>query len=555
MTLDAESHTSAEHGRSVRSAVDFRDLRITGAITRRPAFLSVEMWWIWLLRADVRCGRPIHDPAAQRDFVAWWFLFGWNEYPTLCSVYPPAVPVAAEPVPHGSHGCTVPRLLSRLYESRLDLQAHFPASHFAGAARLVTWFRDFGAAELPQARFLLEANLLAGSGHGAEPCPAPARLAGRETWQGSGAFGVNLIGFGRAESGVGEDVRMLARALQAASVPFAVLDVLPITGGRRSDRTLDALLSQDLLYPLSIVCMPAFDTAGLWLGAQHSLLRAPVNIGYWSWELPKFPPEWCDVYDLVNEIWAPSVFVRNAHASALAPRVQLIPAPVEVPPVLTAQRSSHGLRDDCWIAIVPFDPNSFMTRKNPAAAVRAFRRAFPSDDAVCLIIRVNGNPAPTPEWQELLREIGQDRRIRVLDDTWDRAEALSLLAACDALISLHRAEGFGRNIAEAIALGVPVVATEFAGPADFLRASEAVRHEPVALTDNDYPFGAGQNWAEPSIDDAARKLRRLRSTGKGVSPSRIAAFAAKHAPSVVGPLMARRLRDLYKEWLSGRVGP
>jgi glycosyltransferase involved in cell wall biosynthesis len=222
-----------------------------------------------------------------------------------------------------------------------------------------------------------------------------------------------------------------------------------------------------------------------------------------------------------------------------------MPPAVLLPPVRPMSRRRAGLPPRAFVFAYPFDPNSYMARKNPIALVRAFRQAFAeADDSVALLLRVNGTPdAAQPAWRELDKAIAGDSRIIVRDGTLDRADAFALLATCDALVSPHRSEGFGRNIAEAILLGLPVRATGFSGCVDFLRPAETVAWTDRAVAPGEYPFGEGQVWAEPDHEHLVAALRDLRA-GARPEPARAAAFAATHDAAPVGARVAGRVRVL-----------
>ena len=132
----------------------------------------------------------------------------------------------------------------------------------------------------------------------------------------------------------------------------------------------------------------------------------------------------------------------------------------------------------------------------------------------------------------------------------DRPDALGILASCDCLVSPHRAEGFGRNIAEAILLGLPVLATGFSGNVDFMESEELIAWTPRKLAPGEYPFGDGLWWAEPSVDDLARKMKdvyRQKVEAHNYSPvsnSRKQRFELRHAPLSVGRRYAMRLRAI-----------
>lgn len=565
------------------------------------------MWTAWLLRGDIRGSKPPLDAEGQREFVAWWLLYGRDEYPEAWGAGPAQIAVAMESVAVGQSGLRLPRLLRHLHAGRADLQAAFPLTDSNAIADFCGWYVVHGPHELPCAPPLptefatlvgLEeagcrtpdadtlpsiAVTLRGSRHDllslfeVETAAGRARLAAwfaakgkalipaptlppppeqpltsaerKAAWDKSWRFGVNLVGFARAEFGIGEDVRMMAAALEAAGVPYCVVDVRPTgSNARLQDRTLKGLLTEDLEYPVTLLCMTGFDTAGLLLSGHGHLLRAPFNVGCWPWELPRFPSEWRHSYDLVDEVWAASSYTAAAYEADNVVPVRKVPAVVSLPAVRPITRASLGLPDDAWIVVCPFDPNSYLARKNPSGAVRAFQQAFPDKLDVRLLLRANGDPSLAPGWDAIQTAIDNDSRISLLDGTLERAEALGVVACCNVMLSLHRAEGFGRNIAEAILLGVPVLATGFSGCTDILESDETIGWQLRPIADGEYPFSCGQFWAEPDHAEAARRLRAMRSTRLFKSQKRVGLradrLASAHGPKKVGSICRQLIKDV-----------
>ncbi len=138
-----------------------------------------------------------------------------------------------------------------------------------------------------------------------------------------------------------------------------------------------------------------------------------------------------------------------------------------------------------------FDFNSYLARKNPHAAIQAFLSAFPlGTEPVGLVLKtMNSNP-DNPKWRNFKKLCQQDERITLIEKTLDREIVLGLVNACDAYLSLHRSEGFGRTLAEAMLMGKPVIATDFSGNADFIHAPLAypVRWKKKKVKSGEYPF-------------------------------------------------------------------
>ena len=293
----------------------------------------------------------------------------------------------------------------------------------------------------------------------------------------------------------------------------------------------------------------------LYLARGPAFFAGQYRIGYWPWELPRFPALWRDAYTLVDEIWAGSAFTARSHRAQCAKPVRRLPCPVVIPRVEPTPRLDLGLyQEHAFVFVYPFDVNSHLARKNPLGLVRAFRLAFPPADVhVALLLRVNGNPDCQPGWAAVATECAADRRITILAGTLDRRAALGVVAASDCLVSPHRAEGFGRNIAEAILLGIPVLATAFSGCTDFLAPDEGLPFVRTPVREGEYPFGEGLWWAEPSIPEVARRMQEIRRTrersrareGRRLAKRR-SEIATAYSPLVTGRAFAARLRQIER---------
>jgi glycosyltransferase involved in cell wall biosynthesis len=189
-------------------------------------------------------------------------------------------------------------------------------------------------------------------------------------------------------------------------------------------------------------------------------------------------------------------------------------------------RKHYGLPEKKFLFLYIFDFNSSVARKNPMAAVQAFKQAFkPSDNTVGLVLKTMNTKPNNPEWQAFLKECKTDKRIQLITETLDRPEVLGLINACDAYVSLHRAEGFGRTLAEAMLLGKPVVATNYSGNVDFMdeHVTFPVNFSQVELQRNDYQWVDSIDeavWADADIEHAAMQMTSAISTAKSSSKIR-----------------------------------
>ena len=254
------------------------------------------------------------------------------------------------------------------------------------------------------------------------------------------------------------------------------------------------------------------------LRAPRSLVRGRRIIGYWAWELPTVSEAWRAGLPFVHEIWALSHFTADAFRAWLpagAPQsVRVVPIPLAVAPPRPAvlHRSAFGLPDDAVVVLVSFNLASSFERKNPLAAIAAFRQAFGERRDRLLLLKL-GNPSHfAADFIRLREAIAGAPNIRLETRTLPAADSHALTACADIVLSLHRSEGFGLVPAEAMLLGRPVVATGWSGNMDFMDEDSAalVSYRLVPARDPRGVFEApGAVWAEPDVADAVRHLVRL----------------------------------------------
>jgi glycosyltransferase involved in cell wall biosynthesis len=363
--------------------------------------------------------------------------------------------------------------------------------------------------------------------------------------------GVACIGHLTAESGVGEALRGTARALQAADVPFTLLGLDTYTTARLEDRSLAAHESPHLGARANLLCdgLIGADIAVRALGPAAFTGR--TNILRPFWELAKVPPRFADTLERFQEVWAPSEFVRSALAEASDVPVFRVPLPVELSSIASVSRSQYGLPEDATLFLFAFDPSSFFARKNPVAVVETFHQAFGdrSNTRVGLVIKTLDAGPDAAILKTLRKAIGGDRRINLIEGTVRRAEMNGLIAAADVFVSLHRSEGFGLGLAEAMLLGKPVIGTAYSGNADFLDEATGypVPYRLVPVKAGDYPEHDGQVWAEPDVAVAATRMAAIVSdpdAARRIAAAGQAFIKTHHSLAAIGKLMRDRLAAL-----------
>jgi glycosyltransferase involved in cell wall biosynthesis len=240
---------------------------------------------------------------------------------------------------------------------------------------------------------------------------------------------------------------------------------------------------------------------------------AYFDISHWVWETETFPRKWSLSFQLFDEIWTPSRFCVEA-ISKRSP-IPVLRVPYCIDPAtrdgLSVDRSRFGLADGDFLFFCGFDTLSVPQRKNPFGVIEAFRRAFPAPGNCRLVLKVN-NAHLAGELMQQLRAAAEGAAVSFIEGTLTRQETSELIAACDCLVSLHRCEGFGLMLAEAMLMRKPVICTNYSGNTDFSTAASAflVDYSLTPVGPGCAPYDEDVLWAEPSIDDAARQMRIVR---------------------------------------------
>lgn len=341
----------------------------------------------------------------------------------------------------------------------------------------------------------------------------PQKLATQNT-NADKPFGLNIYGFAYGELGIGEDLRMAVECCEAAGIAYHVVNV-DAGDVRQADLHLKGKVSDGTELPpynTNLFCLPAFDTVSrVFMQKGAAVFEGYRNIGWWPWELAVFPKAWKPyAFELVDEVWASSTFLEEMYKRATDKPVKLVPLAVSVARMKPYPRKHFGLSEKKFLFLYIFDFNSSLARKNPMAAVQAFKQAFkPTDYTVGLVLKTMNTKPNNPEWQAFLKECQTDKRIQLIAETLDRSEVLGLINACDAYVSLHRAEGFGRTLAESMLLGKKIMATNYSGNVDFMKNKNGailVNSDLVQVTDYHW-IDDEVLWAEPRIEDAASAMR------------------------------------------------
>lgn len=446
---------------------------------------------IYSERSDLQLYYPINTREGRLGLLLWWLNHGQEEYPILAITQQErAIFLEKDNRVMQDAKQPIPKILADLYFSKQDLQENFDINSAPGKTNLLNWWEKNKNLLCP---FLLLEN---------EPTTL-SKITNLPI-----PNGINIIGYPRGELGIGEDVRMAAKSLTSTNINFSVYDTPLSIPSRSTDNTLSSALSRNAVYHANLICMPGSETFRLATSSAKAVFRNRYNIAAWQWELPHWPKKWGFYLDIVDEIWAFSHFIETTFKEATQKPVIYMPMCVEYPPVTTIEKSQFNLPENKFLFLTMFDGNSTLTRKNLLATIHAFLKAFPKNNDVGLVIKAMNATQTDETWKNILEIAAKDTRIHILNMTFTRSEVMGLIQACDAFISLHRSEGFGRILAEALLLRKPVITTNFSGNTDFTTADTAfmVDGPLIALKPSEYPGWENQYWCDPDINIAAEKI-------------------------------------------------
>lgn len=365
---------------------------------------------------------------------------------------------------------------------------------------------------------------------------------------------VNVIGFLDDSLGLAQAARLYIGALRAAGVPVATTAIPPdgpAAFRRRAIERYGKRAHDELQTPFepafNLACMNGDHLIRLARSAGGEVLIRRPTIGQWAWETDVLPPTWLLGFQFLEEIWAFSTFVGDNLG-------RLSPVPVVVVPMAVEAPDASGVhlpiaRDDRFTFLFTFDFFSTLRRKNVGGLIEAFARAFyPREGPRLLLKTINGRLRPQAE-AELRRRIAGHPDIELVDAYLEPAQNAALIARADCYVSLHRSEGFGLTLAEAMALGTPVIATGYSGNTDFTTPhnSYMVDWTATRVGPDCEIYPAEGSWAEPDLDHAAELMRRVwQRPEEALAKAEQARLdiRSRYAPEVVGGLARARLERL-----------
>jgi glycosyltransferase involved in cell wall biosynthesis/SAM-dependent methyltransferase len=320
--------------------------------------------------------------------------------------------------------------------------------------------------------------------------------------------GVNVAGYLSSERGVGEVARQIVTALRGGGV-----DVAEVDSPDKPSKVAGALGSlgfDDYPYDFNLLCVNADMLPLTAKGLGPRFFEGRHTAGLWFWEVSHFPEEWRLAFDHVDEVWVASEHIAETLRTLSSTPVHTIRVPIVPGRPAEASRAELGMPDGfCFLFV--FDYRSVFRRKNPLGLVEAFRRAFEPGSGPALVIKsICGDEFPA-ERRALVEAVADRPEIHLIEDTIPPEKKDAMIASCDCYVSLHRSEGLGLTLGEAMYFGKPVIATAYSGNLDFMTEANSylVPHTMSEIGPDAPPYPADKEWAEPDLDRAAELMRNV----------------------------------------------
>lgn len=363
--------------------------------------------------------------------------------------------------------------------------------------------------------------------------------------------GINLVGMFAQDSGLGQSCRLLAKEIKKTDVPYHLINHFNYSDLKVTNHEFDHELSNDFSYGINIFHenMQEFFLTYFQLGKEK--WDKHYNIAFWLWEMQEFPEEWIPMINQLDEIWTPAEFVSNAIRKVTDKPVYTIPYAVEAPYDEQIDREYFNLPKDKFLFLMLFDRNSIAERKNPKAGIKAFKKAFSiNDTSVGIVVKITND---TEKELDEIKEQLNGYNVYFVRGVLEKKELNSLIKCVDVYVSLHRAEGFGLVLAEAMLLKTATIATNYSANTEFQdqNTSCLVDYRLIPVGKSMYPYKKNDIWADPDIDQAAMYMRKLYNDPVFKAEIEKNAYDKMSSDDTIllpSKLIAERVREIYEDF-------
>lgn len=432
----------------------------------------------------------------------------------------------------------LPRYAAGLYLQRKDLQHHFPEARQGKIERLTHWIRRAG---------VFEDSTFRAMGDVIHPTALSDIQVNDVSQIGKG---IDVYGYLRAELGVGGAGRLAIAALRTVGVAVSTIN----DSSTLSRQNFDFATDNEGKYSTLLMAVNADQLPFKYETLGTDFFKKRHVIGQWFWELEEFPDRNLRSFDLVDELWAPTQFIADS-LRAKAPKglaIHHMPLPLLTPAVASEFFRTDLNLPDSYMFLFTFDFLSVLKRKNAVGLIDAFCMAFEPNEGPVLVLKTINGDKKMKELEKLRWHARHRQDIFIIDTYLDTNQTAALMNEADCYISLHRSEGLGLTMAEAMLLGKPVIATAYSGNMDFMTEETAflVPWSPTKVGQGGEGYPPNCEWAEPNLLQASEYMRQVfkdRQLGVSMGLLAQADLLARFSPEACGERMKNRLQEIWSK--------
>ncbi|GAA5100081.1 glycosyltransferase [Chryseobacterium ginsengisoli] len=355
-------------------------------------------------------------------------------------------------------------------------------------------------------------------------------------------LGVNVFGFIGGEFGLGEAVRLIIKALNKAEVPVSLINYDIKTNHRHEDDTFKDY-SNDAIHPINLVLLGPSEGKKILAHYPEHFFKNKYNIFYLNWESEYIPKEYVDNLNFYDEIWVPAQYCKDILANYCDIPVNVIPYPIEIDVDDKKDEEAESFYDkNSFNFFFMFDYNSTLERKNTLNLINAFEKAFGKNDkSVSLTIKTSKSTRFVKERELLESYVSGFQNIKIVEKIYDKQTLYKIIRGCDAYVSLHRSEGFGLTMAEAMFFGKPVIATNYSGNLEFMNDENSflVDFKKAKIGSSIINYDSNTVWSEPNVDHAAELMRLVKENSEIIKNK-----ALKGQETILTDFSVKKIGDL-----------
>jgi glycosyltransferase involved in cell wall biosynthesis/SAM-dependent methyltransferase len=443
----------------------------------------------------------------------------------------------------------ITRFMIAIHSARGDLQQAFPQPLGNDAEKFHNWFFEWGTREEKVHESLIPATAALASSR-----PVDTGAASTITDEPR----VTVAGYFRAELGVGEAARLLTTGLAATATPYITKSFDETLN--RQHHPFEDTAAAGAISDINIICVNADQTPIFAQRMGAEFFKGRYTIGVWFWEVEDFPSLFHGAFDYVDEVWVATEFMRSTLLKVASKPVHKFHLPIVTPTVNEGLSKADVGLPEGFTFLFSFDFLSVLRRKNPTAVINAFKRAFKPGEGPRLMIKTINGDKRVLELEKVRFAAGKRSDIIISDGYLSAIEKNTMMALCDCYVSLHRSEGFGLTMAEAMALAKPVIATAYSGNMEFMtpKNSYLCPFEYCAIGTDAAPYPPTAAWAQPDIDKAAELMRCVylkqdEAADRGLRAAEDIRFL--HSPRVAGGAIKDRISAIRARRLRFGSGP